>query len=91
MFCKIRWIDKNGKRTPDKNLAIGEVQCLLPGETNSEWFPICKEHAQRLKTENLTNWTFRESEKLRRKQRRASRRFYAQFYRWLEYQRKYSN
>ncbi len=50
--CKIQWIDKNGKPTPDSNPCVGYVRCLgypvyenpayVP--TPSDWIPICAEH-----------------------------------------------
>jgi hypothetical protein len=71
MTCTIRWIDQNGKPTPDDNPAIGEVQCeayTLQNEhalngvirfSETQWFPICATHAARLSERGMEHWVFR--------------------------------
>jgi hypothetical protein len=59
--CCIKWIDTKGKMTPDENESIGMVRCIFAPPTfrtygESEWYPICAEHAKRLAT--LPNWVF---------------------------------
>lgn len=68
--CKIQWIDSNGTPTPDNRPAIGYVRRDAWREyyptavngyidyTQSEWFPICAEHAARLREPDM-HWTFK--------------------------------
>lgn len=68
--CKIQWVDDQGRPTPDENPAIGEaylVEHMLYGTQyvdgkvhieESEHFPICAEHAQRLKGHEMRYWRF---------------------------------
>jgi len=69
--CAIQWVDANGKPTPDTNLAIGCVRReayrhpyagAVNGYieyTESEWYPICAEHAKRLGDGGMHHWEFR--------------------------------
>jgi len=70
-ICKIRWIDANGKATPDTNDAIGYVQCeayaiefpdAVGGKIDypeSEWWPVCKNHSKQLNTPGMHHWKFK--------------------------------
>lgn len=65
--CQIRWIDDAGKPTPDSNVAIGCVWLpkrreLINGRlvdmAASERFPICADHAERLRDAGMAWWCF---------------------------------
>ena len=61
MICEIAWIDKNGKPTPDDNIATGRVRCRLSPKTvflYSMWYNICAEHAKRLSDPDMDEWEF---------------------------------
>jgi hypothetical protein len=64
--CTIQWI-KHGKPTPDNNPAIGRVRTIDRFEQidgrgvhfpASDWYPICKEHAERLNEKGMHIWLF---------------------------------
>jgi hypothetical protein len=69
--CKIQWVGTDGKPTPDDKPAIGSVRRDAYREpyagavngfidyTESEWFPICAEHARQLSEPGMHHWTFR--------------------------------
>jgi hypothetical protein len=69
--CRIQWVGTDGKPTPDDQPAIGEVRRDAYREpypeavngfidyTESEWFPICADHARRLTERGMHHWTFR--------------------------------
>lgn len=53
--CRIQWIDKHGKPTPDSNPAIMECRTkdrvLEKYGTRieaSQWYPVCRDHYSRL-------------------------------------------
>lgn len=52
--CQIRWVDKDGKPTPDNDDAIGMAFCTYPDGTVSKKIPICQEHARR--SIYFSNW-----------------------------------
>lgn len=59
MKCKIQWIDKDGKPTPDDNEAIGLAVCYsldVDGglTTDGKAYPICEAHAYRLKHRHVS-------------------------------------
>jgi hypothetical protein len=65
--CKIRWIDAAGTPTDDNSPAIGRVRTKDRWEWHhgrqihfeqSEWFPICAEHAKRLAKPDMAHWIF---------------------------------
>lgn len=65
--CKIQWV-VDGKPTPHDAPAIGRVRCahyryVMGRRTDaferwSDWFPICAEHAERLKEPGMDEWIF---------------------------------
>lgn len=63
--CKIQWVDKNGKPTPDTRKSVGYVRCLgYPCKENpsykpapSQWFPICAEHLRDMPKDGI--WEFK--------------------------------
>jgi hypothetical protein len=66
--CQIRWIDADGKSTPDHNEAIGHVRMPARVEQRpsgpikfsaTKWFPICAEHAKQLDKPEMSHWEFR--------------------------------
>jgi len=68
MKCEIKWIDDNGKTTPDDNEAIGHVRLPARVEQHNSgplkfsatrWFPICACHAKRLAEPRMAQWEFR--------------------------------
>jgi hypothetical protein len=66
MTCRIQWIDRAGRPTPDQNPAVGRVRVRAhvfqrPDGTGialdaSEWFPICATHAARLREPGMDGW-----------------------------------
>jgi hypothetical protein len=68
--CKIAWVDKQGKPTPDSNPAVGEAWIIsythyhhmyLTGKAEfpeSEHFPICAEHLKRFQEPGMQYWRF---------------------------------
>jgi hypothetical protein len=68
--CKIRWVSRDGNPTPDDCRAIGYVRRLAYREpyptavngyieyTETEWFPICAQHAARLTERGMEHWEF---------------------------------
>lgn len=74
MRCRIQWIDKHGRPTPDENAAIGVVWRESYEYVNSvgtivrfnetEKFPICEEHYQVFVNEQLDaqHWYFEGNE-----------------------------
>lgn len=44
--CRIKWIDENGRLTPDSNPAIGMARCTTSRDGLS--YPICADHAARM-------------------------------------------
>lgn len=69
--CKIQWVSTDGRPTPDESPAIGYVRreayrepyaTALNGfidHTETEWFPICADHAKRLNDRGMEQWTFK--------------------------------
>ena len=70
MKCKIQWHDEYDKPTPDENDAIGIVQAVqrIPsphgGTTreDSDWYPICADHAKQLDAEDMKHWRLKKFE-----------------------------
>ncbi len=65
--CRIQWLDSDGNATPDNNEAIGRVRLearvvqiggIGVPMAASVWFPICAEHAKRLRERGMEHWTF---------------------------------
>lgn len=65
--CRIQWVDKTGKPTPDDNEAVATVyreayQEMMPisgriaSFEETEKFPICKNHLERLKDHGMERW-----------------------------------
>jgi hypothetical protein len=66
--CKIQWIDKLGNPTPDSATAVGYVRReafieVLSHRTvqyqETEWFPICAFHKERLTEPSMHHWSFK--------------------------------
>uniref|UniRef100_A0A6M3L7C3 Uncharacterized protein n=1 Tax=viral metagenome TaxID=1070528 RepID=A0A6M3L7C3_9ZZZZ len=72
--CKIQWIGRDGKPTPDTNPAVAEVRIgphywygrpeLDPSPVfcpPSEWFPVCAAHLADFNQQRLVehNWELR--------------------------------
>jgi hypothetical protein len=64
-ICQIKWIDQNGKPTPDNNPVIQRVRTVerdqvIAGRcvhfTASEWFYICAEHSKQLNNPGMHIW-----------------------------------
>lgn len=46
--CKIQWIDRFGRPTPDENPAVGTATSIIThtdGSSSVRSFPICERHA----------------------------------------------
>jgi hypothetical protein len=68
--CQIKWIDQDGKPTPDENEAIGEcwIEAYVENcayamagviqHPRSDNFPICAEHAKQLSKHGMHHWRF---------------------------------
>jgi hypothetical protein len=52
--CKIKWIDREGKETPDDNPAIGYAVVTFPDGSKGHPIPICAAHAEQAK--GFSNW-----------------------------------
>lgn len=67
LTCKIQWIDENGKRTPDSNVAVAiayaheaKSRDQRTGRAIEFWpdkfvdhYPICQDHLARVESEML--------------------------------------
>ena len=62
--CLIRWV-KDGKETPDDNVAVQLVRTVARTEqiggrgvsfSASDWYPICAEHSKRLTDAGMHIW-----------------------------------
>lgn len=71
MTCKIQWVSTDGRATPDDHPAIGHVRREAYREpyptaingfieySETEWFPICAAHAERLNDRGMHHWHFK--------------------------------
>jgi hypothetical protein len=54
--CKVQWIDKQGKPTPDTCTAAYMAICTFPDGSKSKPLPCCEFHYQR--GIYFSNWAF---------------------------------